>query len=155
MKFDRYLKSEDEYIAAMEELEKLFGAEPGTPEEDKLEFLSDIVAKYETDYFPEELPTLAEAIDVAKEEHDLDSDKKLASFLGISPSYLNMIKRGERQASTRIVRLLHSKLNIPYEIIYGEPGLKISETMLDKMKKGEDEVSRQKVERIPFSHSVS
>ncbi len=137
MKFDRYIKTQEEYQEVLKEIDGLFDSEPGTPEDEKLEFLLDMADKYKESHSPREILSLKDALDVAKEERGLSSDKELAEFLGILKSTLSMMKNGHRPPSRENASLLYEKLHIPYEIIYGERGLKFSDELSEKLNAGE------------------
>ena len=49
----RVIKTEADYQLAMERLEVIFDAEPGTPEGDELELLSLLIDNYEKNSFPD------------------------------------------------------------------------------------------------------
>ena len=46
------IKTEADYNAAMEQLENLWDAKPGTPEADQLEVLGILIDQYEVQQFP-------------------------------------------------------------------------------------------------------
>ena len=58
----RVIKTEADYQLAMERLEVIFDAEPGTSEGDELELLSLLIDNYEKIHFPIDLPDPVEAI---------------------------------------------------------------------------------------------
>ncbi len=49
-----FLRTEAEYQDALQRLEKLTGAPPGSPEGDELQALLDLVAAYEDEHFPDD-----------------------------------------------------------------------------------------------------
>lgn len=48
----RPIRSETDYEAAITEIERLWGAEPGTDDGDKLDILATLVEKYESEHWP-------------------------------------------------------------------------------------------------------
>lgn len=48
----RPIRTDEDHLAAMREIEALWGAEPGTPEGDKLDVLATLVDAYEREHFP-------------------------------------------------------------------------------------------------------
>jgi len=58
----RPIKTNDDYEAALAEIERLWGAKPGIPEDDKLDVLATLVDAYEDAHFPIDPPTPIEAI---------------------------------------------------------------------------------------------
>lgn len=62
------IKTEEDYQKALDRLEVIFDAEPGTPQGDELEVLSILIEKYEDEYFPIEMPDPIEAIKFRMEQ---------------------------------------------------------------------------------------
>jgi len=58
----KLIKTEEEYDLALERLNKLFDAKPGTNEGDELEVLALIVEDYENKHYPIDPPDPVEAI---------------------------------------------------------------------------------------------
>jgi HTH-type transcriptional regulator/antitoxin HigA len=56
------IKTEADEQAALQEIEKLFDAEPGTPESDRLEVLTTLVEAFEEQNYPIPPPDPIEAI---------------------------------------------------------------------------------------------
>jgi HTH-type transcriptional regulator/antitoxin HigA len=50
------IETEADHIAALREIERLWGAERGTPEGDRLDVLATLVEAYEEMHFPIDLP---------------------------------------------------------------------------------------------------
>lgn len=48
----KIIKTETEYQAALQELDKIFSAKPGTPEGDRFELLALLIGAYEQKNFP-------------------------------------------------------------------------------------------------------
>jgi HTH-type transcriptional regulator/antitoxin HigA len=46
------IRTADDYEAALKEVERLFNAEPGTPDSDRLDILVTLVEAYEAEHFP-------------------------------------------------------------------------------------------------------
>ena len=46
------IRTERDHQAALQEIENLFGSQPGTPEGDRLDVLITLVEAYETRHFP-------------------------------------------------------------------------------------------------------
>ena len=58
----RPIKSEADYRAALQEIESLMRAEPGTPEGERLDVMVTLVDAYERAHFPMDLPDPIEAV---------------------------------------------------------------------------------------------
>lgn len=75
------IKTEADYEAAMEQLEKLWDAKPGTPEADQLEVLGILIDQYEAQQFPIAAPDAVEAVLFYMEQNGLDR-AELGKLLG-------------------------------------------------------------------------
>lgn len=62
------IKSEQDYEAALERLEVIFDALPGSEDGDELEILGMLIEKYEKEHFPMDLPDPIEAIKFRMEQ---------------------------------------------------------------------------------------
>ena len=56
------IKTKTDYEAALREIERLWGAEEGSPEGDRLDVLATLVDAFEESHFPMDLPDPIEAI---------------------------------------------------------------------------------------------
>ncbi|MEW5829208.1 MAG: transcriptional regulator [Chloroflexota bacterium] len=57
----RPIKTETDYQSALDEIERLFDASPGTPDGDRLEVLTTLVEAYEDEHFSIPAPDPIEA----------------------------------------------------------------------------------------------
>ena len=76
------IKNENDYNQALERLEKIFDAKPGTKEGDELEILGILIDNFEKENFPIELPDPIEAIKFRMEQLDY-SQNDLAEVIGL------------------------------------------------------------------------
>lgn len=65
------IKTKKDYQAAMDRLEDIFDAKPGTPEGDELEVLGILIDKYEQERYPIGYPDPIEAIRFRMEQFGL------------------------------------------------------------------------------------
>lgn len=123
----KLIKTEDDYDAALIEIERLIELhpEPGTEESDRLEVISLLVADYEKEHFPFDLPDPIFAIKFVMEQRGLKR-KDLQPYIG-SKSRVSDVLNGKRPLSLPMIRKLHKGLNIPAEILIKEPGATIPE----------------------------
>jgi HTH-type transcriptional regulator/antitoxin HigA len=77
----RPIKTEADYQAALDEIESLFAAEPGTPKEDRLEVLTTLVEAYEDRHYSLPMPDPIAAIKYHMESLGL-SRCGLETYLG-------------------------------------------------------------------------
>jgi len=114
----RLIKTEKDYNEALEKLDELFDAEPGTPEGDEAEILALLIEKYEDEYYPIESPDPIEAIKFRMEQMDIKR-KDLAKIIGYKSRVSEIFSR-KRKLSLNMIRNLHRNLRIPYESLIAE-----------------------------------
>lgn len=112
------IKSERDYELALERIDELIEARPGTPEGDELDILATIVSAYEDKHFPIDPPDPVEAILFRMEQMGLGR-KDLEPLLGGRSKVSEVLNR-KRGLSIRMIRALHAKMNIPLENLIGE-----------------------------------
>ncbi|MEH2252670.1 helix-turn-helix domain-containing protein [Nostoc sp.] len=111
----RPIRTEADYRAALDEIERLFDAELNTLESDRLEVLTTLVEAYEQRYYPIDAPDPIEAILYYLESRGLSLDD-LAPVIGTKAEIAEILER--KQALTlEMVRGLHQHLGIPAEIL--------------------------------------
>lgn len=107
------IKTEQDYDAALVEIEQLWGAEADTPEGDKLDVLLTLVEAYEDKHYPIDPPDPIEAILFRMEQGGLDR-KALEPFIGKSGRVSEVLNR-KRPLSIDMIRNLWEGLHIPLE----------------------------------------
>ncbi|MEH2193515.1 MAG: transcriptional regulator [Nostoc sp.] len=111
----RPIRTEDDYHAALDEIEKLFDAELNTPESDRLEVLTTLVVAYEQRHYPIEVPDPIEAILYYLESRGLSVDE-LEPVIGSKAEIAKILHR-KQSLTLEMVRSLHQQLGIPAEIL--------------------------------------
>lgn len=114
------LRNEDEYDAAIAEIDNLLDADPPSGSEDyeRLEFLSVLVRAYEDTYFPfEEQPTPQEVVTFMLDQKGL-SRADLAVWMG-GKSRASEFFNGIRRLSMRQIEALRKHLGIPADLLIG------------------------------------
>ncbi|MBW4054638.1 MAG: hypothetical protein HIU83_04420 [Proteobacteria bacterium] len=119
----KIIKTEAEYDTALERIDTLMDADPGTPEGDELELLVTLVELYEKVAHPIDLPDPIEAIKFRMEQAGL-KQKDLIPFIG-SRSKVSEILSHQRPLSITMIRKLHEGLGIPADVLLKEPGAQI------------------------------
>jgi len=109
------IKTEQDYFQALERLELIFDAVPGTNEGDELEILGILLENYENEHFPIELPDPIEAIKFKMEQLNY-SQNDLAKVIGLK-SRASEILNKKRKLTLDMIRKLTVKLNIPSEVL--------------------------------------
>lgn len=109
------IKTEKDYENALERLEQIFDAKPGTKEGDELEILSILIEKYEDEHFPIDLPDPIEAIKFRMEQLGL-KQTDLAEVIGFK-SRVSEVLNKKRKLSLEMIRNLSEHLSIPTNVL--------------------------------------
>lgn len=112
------IRTEEEYEAALKEVEELWGAVPETPEGDRFEVLFTLVEAYEEQHYEILPPDPIDAIKYAMESRDL-SRSDLEPYIGGSGRVSEVLNR-KRPLTLRMIRKLHDGLGIPAEVLINE-----------------------------------
>jgi HTH-type transcriptional regulator/antitoxin HigA len=109
------IRSEVDYEAALEEVERLWGARSGTPEGDRLDVLATLIDAYEAERHSIDPPDPIEAIKFRMEQQGL-TRRDLEVIIGTRTRAAEVLNR-RRGLSTNMIRRLHEKLGISAEIL--------------------------------------
>jgi len=107
------IKTEEDYDAALAEVEKLWNAQVDTPEGDKLDVLITLIEAYEAKHHPISLPDPIEAILFRMEQSGLER-KDLEPYIGRSGRVSEVLNR-KRPLTLEMIRKLWNGLHIPLE----------------------------------------
>jgi len=99
----------------LREIERLWGADEGTSDGDRLEILATLVEAYEEAHFPMDMPDPIEAIKFRLEQQDEDK-KSLIGIIG-NRTRVYEVLRGDRALSLTMIRQLNHHLKIPAEVL--------------------------------------
>lgn len=110
------IKTEQDYDNALVEMEKIWGAEPNTPEGDRLDVLLLLVKNFEVTNYP--LPELdpIEAIRYEMEERGLNQSD-LAKDFGISKSKVSEVLNRKKPLTLNFIKFVHKHLGISADIL--------------------------------------
>lgn len=114
----RPIMTEADYEAALKEIERLFGAEPDTPEGNALEVWVTLVEAYEEEHYRIPLPDPISAIEYHLESRGL-SRQDLEPYIG-SRARVSEILNRKRPLTLRMIRNLEKGLGIPAAILVQE-----------------------------------
>jgi HTH-type transcriptional regulator / antitoxin HigA len=109
------IRSEEDYEAALAEVERLWGARSGTPEGDRLDVLATLIDAYESEHDPIDPPDPIEAIKFRMEQQGL-TRKDLEGILGNRTRIAEVLNR-RRGLSINMIRRLHDRLGISAEVL--------------------------------------
>lgn len=111
----KIIKTEEEYSEALARVETLMNAKPGSAKEEELELWSLLVAKYEDEHFPIDLPDPVEAIKFRMEQEGLQQKDLVKFFPG--KNRVSEILNRKRPLSLGMIRSLHEGLGIPAAVL--------------------------------------
>jgi HTH-type transcriptional regulator/antitoxin HigA len=109
------IKTEKDYNQALERLEIIFDAKPGSTEGDELEVLGILIDQYENENFPIGLPDPIEAIKFRMEQMGYNQTD-LANIVGLKSRASEILNR-KRKLSLEMIRQLHESLHIPTDVL--------------------------------------
>jgi HTH-type transcriptional regulator/antitoxin HigA len=109
------IRSEEDYEAALAEVERLWGARSGTPDGDRLDVLATLIDAYESEHDPIDPPDPIEAIKFRMEQQGL-TRKDLEGILGSRTRIAEVLNR-RRGLSINMIRRLHDRLGISAEVL--------------------------------------
>jgi len=109
------IKTEVDYAAALAEIERLFDAEPGTPDGDRLEVLVTLVEAYEARLHPIPAPDPIDYLHYFLESRGL-TRRDLEPYLGSRARVSEVLNR-KRPLTLAMIRRLHAGLGIPADIL--------------------------------------
>lgn len=111
----KLIKTKKDYQQALDRLEVIFDAKPGSAEGDELEVLSLLIDKYEQEHFPVDYPDPVEAIKFRMEQLGY-SQADLAKVVGLKSRASEILSR-KRKLSLEMIRKLHETLSIPTDVL--------------------------------------
>lgn len=111
----RPIRTEADYRAALKEAERLWDAEPGTPEGDQVEVLSTLIEAYEAREHPIAAPDPIAAILFMMQQKGL-TRRDLEPAIG-SRSRVSEILNRRRPLTLPMVRALSELLDIPTDVL--------------------------------------
>ena len=109
------IKTESDYQSALKEIEKLFGAKPGSSEGDQLDVLITLVEAYEDEHYDIPAPDPIEAINYFMESRGL-TRADLEPYIG-SRARISEILNRKRPLTLSMIQRLHAELGIPAEVL--------------------------------------
>ena len=111
----RPIRTDKDHKEALREIERLWGAEPGTADGDKLDVLATLVQAYESKLWPAEAMTPLEILWSAIKD-DGRTQAELADVLG-ARSRASEILNGKRTISLEAARKISAAWKIPIQLL--------------------------------------
>ena len=109
------IKTKKDYQAALNRLETIFDAQPGTAAGDELEVLGILIDKYEQEHYPIDFPDPIEAIKFRMEQMGYNQND-LAKVVGLKSRASEILNR-KRKLTLEMIRQLHHTLGIPTDVL--------------------------------------
>lgn len=111
----RPIRTEQDHEAALDEIETLMAASPGTPDGDRLDVLSTLVEAYEDEHHAIDAPDPVALIEFVMEQRGLDR-AAVGKFIGGRGRVSEVLAR-KRALSLPMIRKLHSGLGLPATVL--------------------------------------
>jgi HTH-type transcriptional regulator/antitoxin HigA len=109
------IRTEQDYAAALAEVERLSGARSGTVEGDRLDVVATLIEAYEAEHDPVDPPDPIEAIKFRMEQQGLTC-RDQGRLLGARTRVSEILNR-RRGPSIAMIRRLHAELGISAEVL--------------------------------------
>ena len=109
------IRTENDYWAALQEIETLMNAQPDSPAEDRLDVLATLVKVYEDEHFAIPQPSPVAALEYYLESRGL-TRKALEPFIG-SAQRVSEIMNRRRRLTLTMVRRLEAGTGIPASVL--------------------------------------
>ncbi|HEY3354971.1 MAG TPA: helix-turn-helix domain-containing protein [Polyangia bacterium] len=109
------IRTEAQHRAALATIERLWDAQPGTPDHDRMEVLATLVDAYEREHHPIPPPDPIAAIQFRMEQLGLRR-KDLERLLGSRARVSEVLNR-RRRLTLAMIRRLHAELGIPADVL--------------------------------------
>jgi HTH-type transcriptional regulator / antitoxin HigA len=123
------IRTAADHQAALRRINSLMDAQANTPEADELEVLATLVELYESEHFPMDLPTPADAIKFRMEQAGW-SARDLIPLIG-SRSKVSEVLSGKRSLTLQSIRALHEQWGIPADVLLQKSGASLPESSED------------------------
>lgn len=114
----RPLRTAADYRAALAEIDELFAAEPGTPDDARLEVLLTLVEAYEDAHYPMGMPDPIAMIEHVMEAQNL-TRADLEPYIGPRQRVWEIMEK-RRRLTLPMIRRLATGLNIPTDVLIQE-----------------------------------
>jgi HTH-type transcriptional regulator / antitoxin HigA len=111
----RPIRTKADYRAALKEVERLWDADPGTPDGDRVDVLVTLIEAYETTHYPIPAPDPIAAIEFMMQQKGL-TRRDLEPAIGSRGRVSEVLTR-KRPLTLPMVRELSALLQIPAEVL--------------------------------------
>jgi HTH-type transcriptional regulator/antitoxin HigA len=122
----RPIRNDNDYSEALERIEGLMDAAPGSWQMDELEVLAQLVEAYEDKEWPMGVPSPAAAIKFRMEQSGL-TPRDLETYIG-SSDVVSGVLSGKQSLTLEMIRALHQHLRISLDVLFGDPDSRMAKT---------------------------
>ncbi len=119
------IRNDEDLDETLARIEEIFNAEEGTPEDNELAILLDLVEVYESRTVPIPTPSPVAAIEFMMDQRGL-TQRDLIPFIG-SASKVSEVLSGKRDITMAMARALHKHLGIPAESLLGDSSVSLDD----------------------------
>ena len=112
------IRNDDDHTSAMREIKDLWGADPNTPEGDRLDVLVTLVDAYESRRWPFSAPDPIAAIEFTLEQRGMTRDD-LVPLIGSAAQVAEVLDR-KRELTLVMIRRLRETLGISADVLVGQ-----------------------------------
>ena len=109
------IRSERDYEAALKAVERLWGAEAGSRDGDRLDVLATLIDAYESEHYPMDPPDPIDAIRFRMEQQGLKR-RDLEAIIGTRTRIAEILNR-KCGLSIGMIRRLHERLGISADVL--------------------------------------
>jgi HTH-type transcriptional regulator/antitoxin HigA len=109
------IKTESDYKAALQEIEHLFDAQPGSEDADRLEILVTLVKAYEDEHYAIPAPDPIEFLNYFMESRGLQRSD-IEPYIGTRARVSEILNR-KRPLTLNMIQRLSAGLNIPASVL--------------------------------------
>ena len=117
----RPIRTKADYRAALKEAERLWNADPGTPQGDRVDVLVTLIEAYEAKHHPIPAPDPIAAIEFMMEQKGLTRRDLEQAIRGFNPrtgrSRVSEVLTRKRPLTLPMVRALSALLEIPMDVL--------------------------------------
>lgn len=111
----RPIRTEQDHETALEEVEALIDARPGTADGDRLDVLATLIEAYEAEHHTIEAPDPVALIEFVMEQRGLDR-ADIGKFIGTRGRVSEVLSK-RRALSLPMIRKLHRELGLPAAVL--------------------------------------
>ncbi len=109
------IRTESDYERALEDIESLMDARPGTPEGDELDVLATLVEAYEAEHHAIDAPDPIALVEFVMDQRGLERSD-LEPMIGTRGRVSEILSR-KRPLTLAMIRRLQDGLNLPAEVL--------------------------------------